>query len=259
VAGTYTVSLTATNAGGSDTETKTNYITVVNPMYSMTNIENFDTLTDLYPYGTMTHTNVSNWLTGTPGWVELFYDLDTNVDNVDFATTGEGLNNADLHYHFGHGDYVDIGGTWKGIVQFADYPNSYLTKDQVYKKWGSSIGSPNKWVVLDACWVLKDLQWGGALKHSHGILGFASNKIAHDDKSLSAYFFQHCIDNDYSIASAWQRATQEVLFEDHTLVRVIFDTEDQLHNDHLPGQGSISASEVNDDDTVYYDEWWSDA
>ncbi|MCK9591069.1 MAG: DUF6345 domain-containing protein [Methanoregula sp.] len=150
-----------------------------------------------------------------------------------------------------------MGGTWKGIVQYANYPNSYLTKDEVYKKWGTSLYTPNKWVILDACWVLADLQWGGTLKHSHGILGFATYKYTHEE-SLTSVFMGHCIDNDYPISLAWKIATQDVLHNDPTTVRVIFDTEDQLQNDHLPGQGYVSASEITDDDIVYYSEWQSD-
>jgi hypothetical protein len=51
------------------------------------------------------------------------------------------------------------------------------------------------------------------------------------------------------------QAREDVFTPEHTIVRVIFDTEDQLQNDHLPSQGTVSASEVNDDDIVYYDEW----
>jgi hypothetical protein len=54
---------------------------------------------------------------------------------------------------------------------------------------------------------------------------------------------------------AWQRATQDVLKPEHTTVRVIFDTEEQVNNDHLPGHGYVSASEITDDDIVYYSEW----
>jgi hypothetical protein len=68
---------------------------------------------------------------------------------------------------------------------------------------------------------------------------------------------QDCIDNREPIGTAWKSATQNVLEQDGTKVRVIFDTEDQLQNDHLPGYGSVSASEENDDDIVYYDEWYT--
>jgi hypothetical protein len=123
----------------------------------------------------------------------------------------------------------------------------------VYKKWGTSPTSAIKWVVLQSCWVLRDLQWGGALKYSHGILGFGG--IVRSDPDLASYFFKNCINNDYTIAFSWQRATQDVFEDEGTLVRVIFDTNDQVNNDHLPGHGTVAASETTDDDTIYWDEW----
>lgn len=65
----------------------------------------------------------------------------------------------------------------------------------------------------------------------------------------------HCIDNNYGISYAWQLATTDILYGNNQLVRVVFDTEDQLQNDHLPGQGTVSSSEIIDDDTIYYSEW----
>jgi len=216
--------------------------------FSMTNVENYDSLTNLYPYGTNSHAYVYNWLTGQ-GWSQAFYETDANVDDTDFATSGGGLNNADFHYHFGHGDYIS-GTTY---VQYKNWPTSYLVRTEVNKKWGTSLISANKWVVLDACWVLYDLQWGSALRFSHGILGFASLKNV--NANLPSSFLQNCIDNNYNIAYAWQRATQTVLAGNNHLVRVIFDTQDQLSNDHLPGHGTVAASELIDDDTIYYAEW----
>ena len=217
--------------------------------FSMTNVENYNTLTSLYPYGTNSHAYVYNWLTGTPGWTQRFYDTDANVDDTDFATNGGALNDADLHYHFGHGDYANQ----IGIVQYSNWPTGSLTSSEVYKKWGTSLISANKWVVLDTCWSLLDNQWGGALKFSHGILGFGSIKNA--NANLPSSFLQNCIDNDYTIAYSWQRATQTVLAGDNTLTRVIFDTQDQLNNDHLPGQGTVASSELIDDNTIYVAEW----
>lgn len=45
--------------------------------------------------------------------------------------------------------------------------------------------------------------------------------------------------------------------DDGTLVRVVFDTNDQLQNDHLPGHGTVAGSETLDDDTIYYDYWYT--
>jgi hypothetical protein len=220
--------------------------------FSMTNIENYDSLTDLYPDGSNSHAYIYNGLTGQ-GWSEQSYQVDSNVDDTDFATSGGGLNNVDLHYHFGHGDQILSGGSWTTDVQYTNYPNSDLTRSEVYKKWGSSTSSPNKWVVLDSCWVLNDLQWGGALKYSHGILGFASYKSV--NSQLASNFIWYASDLDYTLSYAWQRATTDALYGYHQTGRVIFDTENQLQNDHLPGHGSVSPSETLDDNTIYYADW----
>jgi len=135
-------------------------------------------------------------------------DTDANVDDTDFATSGGGLNNADLHYHFGHGDWIS-GITY---VQYSNWPTSSLTRTEVYKKWGTSLISANKWVVMDACWVLRDLQWGGALRHSHGILGFGNTKYS--NPALTDSFLQNCIDYDNTIYYAWQYTTQDILYQD---------------------------------------------
>jgi len=218
--------------------------------FSMTNVENYDSQTDLYPDGTSSHAYVYNWLTGQ-GWSQAFYHVDTSVDDTDFATSGGGLNNADFHYHYGHGDWISS----VGYLDYSNYPTSSLVRTEVYKKWGTSLISANKWVVLDSCWALLDLQWGGALKHSHGILGFASLKYS--DPTLTNTFLDNCITYDYSLYTSWRSATQSVLFEDGTQVRVVFDTEDQLQNDHLPGHGTVASSEILDDDTIYYDYWYT--
>jgi hypothetical protein len=218
--------------------------------FSMTNVENYDSQTDLYPDGTNSHAYLYNWLTGQ-GWSQAFYDIDANVDDTDFATSGGGLNNADLHYHYGHGDWISR----VGYLDYSNYPTSSLIRTEVYKKWGTSLISANKWVVLDSCWALLDLQWSGALRHSHGILGFGN--IKYSDPALTNSFLNNCITYNYSLYTAWQSSTQSVLFQDGTLVRVIFDTEDQLNNDHLPGHGTVAASEIIDDDTAYYDYWYT--
>ncbi|MDO9325479.1 MAG: hypothetical protein Q7T80_11040 [Methanoregula sp.] len=85
-------------------------------------------------------------------------------------------------------------------------------------------------------------------------MGFGSTKYVRNS-DLPNVFLRGCIDYDYTIAYSWQLATQQVQQGDNTLVRVVFDTQDQLWNDHLPGQGTVAASEIIDDDTIYYAEW----
>lgn len=215
--------------------------------YSMTNVEWYDSSPDLYPGGTNVCNVVSSWLGGGAGWSQRFYDRDSNVNDLDFGSqnTGyQGLDEAEFHYHFGHG--LNVLGVTE--VEYYDYPWSQLIIGDVYKKWDAT----NKWVVFDACHILANLQWGGALKYSHGILGFSTLKTVSTD--LPDRFMRHCIDNDYTISYAWQRATQDTYGSDIT-ARVIFDTETQLNNDHLSGQGYVAPNENPDDDTIYYSDW----
>jgi hypothetical protein len=196
------------------------------------------------PYATEMHNTVSNWLTGTPGWTQTFYHTSGYVDDTDFGTTGMGLNQAELHYHYGHGGND---GTHT-YLPFLNWPTTSLYHSEVLKKWDAT----NKWVILDACGVLTDTDWGGALKYSHGLLGFTSNKTPSTD--LPDRFLRNTIDNDYTISYSWQRATQAT-YDPPVTARVIFDTNDQLQNDHLSGQGSVAANEAVDDNTIYVSTW----
>ena len=111
----------------------------------------------------------------------------------------------------------------------------------------------NKWIILDACNVLTDTDWGSALKYSHGLLGFTSDKTPSTD--LPDRFLRNTIDNDYTISYSWQRATQDTYQGSGYGARVIFDTPDQLNNDHLSGQGTVASNELVDDNTVYVSSW----
>ncbi|OPY36104.1 MAG: PKD domain protein [Methanoregula sp. PtaU1.Bin051] len=250
-AGMYTVKLTATNGDGSDGEEKEDYITVETPTYSMTSVTLY-TNASYYPSlpnGQAMHDTIQNWLTGTPGWSESFYQENTEVEDTDFGTQNSGYQGLDetvLHYHYGHGGIGENGETY---LPYTYWPSGNLTRDEVYKKWDLT----NKWVVFDACNVLSNLQWGGALKYSHGILGFYTEKTPSVD--LPDRFLQNCIDNDYTIAYAWRDATEKTYYGSGIVARVIFDTDEQLNNDHLAGQGMIAADEYPDDDTVYWSEW----
>ncbi len=223
---------------------------VVRPSYSMTSVTiytNASTFPSL-PYRSEMHNAIRNRLTGSPGWSELFFQEETAVDDSDFGTQNSvyhGLDEADLHYHYGHGGISQEGSTY---LPYTYWPNGDLNRNDVNKKWDLI----NRWVVFDACSVLTDLQWGQALRYSHGILGFSTQKTPTVD--LPDRFLQNCIDNDYTIAYSWRRATEDIFSSDVT-ARVIFDTQDQMNNDHLTGQGTVAANEFPDDDVVYWAEW----
>jgi hypothetical protein len=198
----------------------------------------------ILPYGTQIHDTISNWLTGSPGWTERFYHTSYYVEDNDFGATGQGLNQAELHYHYGHGGND---GT-HSYLPFQNWPSTSLYHSEVYKKWDDA----SKWVIFDACSVLTDTDWGAALKYSHGILGFTSEKTPSTD--LPYRFLRNTIDYDYTIAYGWKQATEDV-YTSSVSARVIFDTNDQLQNDHLSGQGTVAANELFDDNTVYVSTW----
>lgn len=217
--------------------------------YSMTSVYVYDNPPpgSSLPYANEIHTTVRNWLTGAPGWTERFYEFNPYVEDTDFGSQNsgyQGLDEADLHYHFGHG--INING--ESHVKYKDYPNSDLVRGDVYKKWDLT----NKWVIFDACEVLANLQWGGALKYSHGILGFSTEKTP--SPALPDNFLRYSIDNDYTLGASWKHATQDI-YPSGVTARVVFDTQDQLQNDHLSGQGYVAPNENPDDDVIYYDEW----
>jgi hypothetical protein len=98
--------------------------------YSMTNVEWYDTISDLFPWGRDVCNVVSNWMGGSAGWSQRFYDRDGNVNDLDFGSQNsgyQGLDEAEFHYHFGHGDLVS-GETY---VDYSNYPTSSLTRGDV--------------------------------------------------------------------------------------------------------------------------------
>lgn len=214
--------------------------------YSITNVEQYDHSEDLYPFGTGVSHAVKNRLNNAE-WSQKFYEVDWNVNEYDlgYSQSGyQGLDEAEFHNHFGHGINL-LGETH---IEFSNYPFGDFDRGEVYKKWDYT----DKWVVIDACHILANLQWGGALEYSHGILGFSTLEAAYVE--LPDRFLRNCIDYDHTIGYAWQQATQEVFGSDVT-ARVIFDTQTQLLNDHLSGQGYVAPNENPDDDAIYYDSW----
>ena len=201
------------------------------------------------PYREEMHSTIQNWLTGTPGWSEQFYASNTEVEDTDFGTQDSGyigLDDAVLHYHYGHGGIDDNEHTY---LPYTYWPNDRLTHDEVNKKWDTT----NKWVVMDACHLLSDPDWEKPLKYSHGILGFITEKAPSVD--LPNRFLQNCIDNDYTISYAWQRATEVTYLNSGYVAGVRFDTMSQLTGDHLPGQGTVMVDEYPDDDYTYSSTW----
>jgi len=228
--------------------------------YSMTNMEFYRQThenlavpaVNYYP-GTGIYSNISRLL-DREGWQLAFYHNDTTVVKEDFGTLGGGLNNATFHYHFGHGNYSQA-------LIFYEYQfetdGTTPKPEQPYLKYSihySELDKKNKWVLIDACSVLENENWGRALKTSHGILGFASTKKPSQD--LPNLFFKYALEENKTIFKAYQNATYGS-FTKNVTAAVIFDNQYQLEHDHFPGHGEVAPDENPDDDYVIYPEPWN--
>ncbi len=235
--------------------------------YSMTMIEQCATIPfygtsygSLEPFGTRTHNEVVNWLEQKDGWKNLFYHNDSHVVVEDFGTNTvgyQGLDDATFHIHMGHGspippdiDIVGFSYPLLTYIPMRDRPLHQVFTWDVNKKWGNK----NKWVWIQSCNVLSDKRWGGALNTSHGILGYSSYEWT--SWNLTNYFFENSINDNRSIAQSYYIAT--VKAQTGPMATVIYRTQDQLYNDHLPGHGIIAPDESPDDNIVYYVDWCSE-
>ena len=123
--------------------------------YSITNVEDYlyssveGGPADLTPWGTYESNIVKNWF-GNAGWTEEFYHANGSVIKEDFGTSNtgyEGLDEADFHFHFGHGYRNPItGGTWLALWDYhlVLNPGAIVGPDDVYDKWDFN----NEWVFL---------------------------------------------------------------------------------------------------------------
>jgi PKD repeat protein len=205
-AGTYTVRLTVTNAAGSNTMMKAGMIVVEAPMYSATLVGKYnppEQFTDSTAFKVWSQLNNLKGDLITPGFIHCNTDdsmfaahCNGQVTTSDFGTTGGGLNNALLHYHWGHGEKVwwGLGGSRIKLTDDFVYPTD------ITGKWNNK----NKWVVIDSCEVLNDRSWGNALGTSHGVMGFETEKPM--DEKLAQNFVANLksgktIYNSYKIAT----------------------------------------------------------
>ncbi len=216
--------------------------------YSVTNIEQYDWLSDLYPYGTEIANEVRYWLGTKAGWTEKFYHKDSEVTKEDFGTSNigyQGLDESDFHWHTGHGLWANYD------IALSSYSpwNPWATVDSndVRKKWDLE----NEWVVIQSCYVLGDPAWRDSLKYSHMIMGFSI--VTYANSSFPETFFKYAIDYDWSIFDAFKKAT--ILSFGSDVEAVIYvDSQDQLR-DHLHGQGYVAPDEYPDDDLTFYYSW----
>ncbi|MEA1863758.1 MAG: DUF6345 domain-containing protein [Euryarchaeota archaeon] len=221
--------------------------------YSKSRLLNGKPLENLDPWGQEAYDKVRYWLHDQAGWSEEFYENDSDVGETDFGTKNvgyKGLDEADFHYHFGHG--CDDIGTELALHNWVPGPNLHDIRAQdVAWKWDQN----NEWVLLDSCKILKDHgDWACALERTHAILGYTT--VSPVSTELVDEFFREAIDNDATIYEAYLRATRSAFKGDNVTAAVIFDTEDQFHNDRLHGQGTGALPDDHPDEHPYYYQEW---
>lgn len=221
--------------------------------YSVTTINNYTSplFSDL-TQGPTNYARVEHWLHDVAGWSEYFYASETDVDETDFGTLNsgyQGLDGADFHYHFGHG-INDVGTEIALYNWLPGYNYNDVRADDVYKKWDNN----NEWVLLHSCHILSDyMSWSGALKYSHGILGYTTTVPAYSIVELNT-FFEATINDDDEICDAWLFATVEA-YEPDVRAAMIADTDDQYVYDHLNGQDTMEPDEYPDDNLYAFGSW----
>ena len=227
--------------------------------YSVTIIEDYSDsrllgqgLSDLVG-GQAAYDALRNTLHDNAGWTERFYELDDSVDEPDLGTSDsgyQGLDGADFHYHLGHG-YNDIGTElclhdWLPGWNYAD-----VRAQDVEYKWDED----NEWVLLHSCYILADHgDWEHALTHSHALMGFESSSGVYPHAALIDKFMANAVDGGMTVYDAYHKATEDAFGSDVTAA-VIFDTEEQMDNDHLWGEGVVMPDENPDDDEYWYRSW----
>lgn len=217
--------------------------------YSVTTIEHYQFMNDLDPYGSLCYEKVEYWLHDYDGWSEEFHETEHDVEDSDFGCSNsgyQGLDEADFHYHFGHG----VDEIWSTVICLWDYPfYGVVTPLEVSEKWDKD----KEWVLLHSCKVLQDVSyWGAALKYTHMLLGFKTTTYA--DEDLPDNVLRRAVQYDYTVIDAYYYGTKQT-YDSDVQATAIADTLDQWYNDHLHGHGTVAPDEYPDDDIVYYASW----
>ena len=221
------------------------------------------------------------------GWTNVIKP-DTPVTKMQFGVNPGSqdvtLNDATLHWHFGHGGpkkrYDNLGNlipnlgnghTFLALPGSADvYPNN------ITEKWGGK----NKWVILHSCYILSDLDWAKVLGTTHGIFGFAT-VTNYDQKNTPELYVKFLMyaEGGKTLYDSWYRATKEVYHnqkvgttwvmnaegtywvldnyahQDNIIAATIFKDKTQRDTDRLPGSIGYTIANDNPADTYVRDSW----
>ena len=230
--------------------------------YSVTTIEDYSDsrllgqgLSDLFG-GQTAYTALENTLHDDNSWTEEFYEMNDSVDKPDLGTSNtedqQGLDEADFHYHLGHGSPRWCDQKRLCLHNWKPGNGAEVAAHDVADKWDED----NEWVLLHSCRILEDHDdWEHALKHSHAVMGFESSSWVYPDAKLVNNFLANAVGNDAkTVYDAYRAATEDAFGSDVT-AGVIFDTDGQFFHDHLWGEGVVMPDEYQDDDYWRYVSW----
>ena len=216
----------------------------------------------------------------------VFEKKDAQVTAAQFGvnptSSDQTVNDATLLWYFGHG------GTAKGTDAngnplfgnghtFLDLDQSGVNvyESNITNKWGGK----NKWVILQACYILNDSDWEYALGTSHGILGYLTptNMGGDINRELPEKFLTYA-KNGNTLHDSWYKATRNIYqnqkvgqyyilnskgdyeLDNHNyttdiVAGTIFRTAQQKDTDHLPGIGQTIAPDSSNSNLFVRDAW----
>jgi hypothetical protein len=185
------------------------------------------------------------------GWQPVFNHHDSEVTKSDF---GSSLNDVMFHYHFGHGNATHALPLSGYISHCAGQPPvCFDPTDSIHPsemQWNGNL----KWILLDACSALENQDWAQPMGTTHGVLGFASEKMPSQD--LPNLFLHYAVDQNRSVYQSYHDATFES-FTRNVTAAAIFSNDDQFNNDHFPGHGTVIPDDYpnNHANDRYADPW----
>jgi PKD repeat protein len=276
--GTYSVSLTASNAGGSDTEIKEELVVVTAEpevfTYAITNTMYLNKTRTVASIETIN--SITSRLGDVAHWRMVFSEEGPAVtpghfEGIPEQPTSQSLNDATIHFHVGHGFPPDSDNNTalqllrtksSDGMNFDAYP---FYASEVKNKWGGK----NKWVVLQTCYTLRDKKWGQNMGTTHGIFGFST--VSNNKPALENTFLNNAIEGK-SLYDSWYLATTLELKNDDVSsyytpdgkpakdpryidAVVFFKTQKQMSQDHLPGYGDVAEDGDPNDKNFFYDAW----
>ena len=252
-AGTYTVSLTATNAAGSNTETKTDYVSVSGGTVDyyvfadgIANYHNYQGDGDLpgadstsqgfYQNLAMSSDRCHDFAGTTYCWNERSNPVNDNTGSLYWSQSESantlGANSAEFAFHAGHG--------WNDGIQFgtANSNHDVFRSDMSFSR--------AKWVALDSCNVLNastQTNWGSVFNGLHMLMSFDTpGKISTDTgpqfvARMKGGLYQG---NSYAVTKirdAWILTLRNTVQDNNILGAYMY--AEPCQDDYLPGYGDF--------------------